>query len=300
MPSFPILFFMVIFSLVSLAAVLQNGFMVTFLGREWLRCGTLPAGDMMVACLVTSRLCLHGISILNNLVNFFGFCYRTRYLDIFWDFVNTLTFWLTAWLSVFYCLKISTFAHPVFFWLKWRISRSVPRLLLSALFFGVLSATSTAVGNAVTIQTITSESVHGNCTLSHSIITFHRWYFFWHSLMMWLTPLLLFLGSIILLMFSLYRHMEQMRGCMLGPCDSSTQAHTVALRSLSFFFIFYVLHVLTQFISRVQLITIWNPWYWVKETVLYAGIFLHSMVLLLSSPKLRKVLKTWFSDLCCL
>ncbi|KAF3819444.1 hypothetical protein GH733_013594 [Mirounga leonina] len=35
MPSSPALIFMVIFFLESLAAVLQNGFIVTVLGREW-------------------------------------------------------------------------------------------------------------------------------------------------------------------------------------------------------------------------------------------------------------------------
>ncbi|KAM6167069.1 taste receptor type 2 member 143-like [Erethizon dorsatum] len=294
MPSSPTLVFMVIFSLGSLAAMLQNGFMVILLGRERLRCGTLPAGDMIVACLATSRLCLHGISILSNFANSFAFCYKANYLGILWDFVNTLTFWLTAWLSVFYCVKISTFSHPVFFWLKWRISRAVPRLLLSSLFFGGLSVISSAVGNAVAIQTIASQSSHGNCTPSHSIMTFRQRYFFWHSVIMWFTPFLLFLVSIVLLMFSLYQHMEQRRDCMLGLRDPSTQAHTVALKSLSFFFIFHILHVLTLVISVMQLITIWNPWYWAKEIAVYAGLFLHSIVLMLSSPKLRNVLKMRF------
>uniref|UniRef100_A0A8C2UPL2 Taste receptor type 2 n=1 Tax=Chinchilla lanigera TaxID=34839 RepID=A0A8C2UPL2_CHILA len=273
MPSSHTLVFMVIFSLGSLAAVLQNGLMVTLLGREWLRCGTLPAGDMIVACLVTSRLCLHGISILNNFVNFFDFCYKAKTLGILWDFINTLTLWLTAWLSVFYCAKISTFSHPVFLWLKWRITRSVPRLLLSSLFFSGLSGISSVVGNAVGIET---------------------WYFFWHSVVMWFTPLLLFLVPIVLLIFSLHRHVQQMRDCMSGPRDPSTQAHTMALKSLSFFFVFHVLHVLTLLISMMQLITVWNPWHWAFEMVLYAGLFLHSIVLMRSSPKLRKVLRMRF------
>ncbi|VFV46008.1 taste receptor type 2 member [Lynx pardinus] len=59
MPS-PALIFTVIFFLESLAAVLQNGFVVTVLGREWVRCRMLPASDVIVASLATSRFCLHG------------------------------------------------------------------------------------------------------------------------------------------------------------------------------------------------------------------------------------------------
>lgn len=71
MPSSPALIFMVIFFLESLAAMLQNGFMVTVLGMEWVRRRMLPAGDMIVASLAASRFCLHGVAILNNLLTFF-------------------------------------------------------------------------------------------------------------------------------------------------------------------------------------------------------------------------------------
>ncbi|KFO33403.1 Taste receptor type 2 member 143 [Fukomys damarensis] len=62
------------------------------------------------------------------------------------------------------------------------------------------------------------------------------------------TPILLFPVSNILLMFSLYQHVEQMRGCMPGPHDPSTEAYTMALKSLTFLFIFYILHVLSLII----------------------------------------------------
>lgn len=59
MPS-PALIFTVIFFLESLAAMLQNGFVVTVLGREWVRCRMLPVSDVIVASLAASRFCLHG------------------------------------------------------------------------------------------------------------------------------------------------------------------------------------------------------------------------------------------------
>ncbi|TEA25144.1 hypothetical protein DBR06_SOUSAS1010018, partial [Sousa chinensis] len=63
------------------------------------------------------------------------------------DFINSLTFWLTAWLATFYCVKISFFSHPIFFGLKLRISRSVPRLLLGSLILSALVAIPLDTGN---------------------------------------------------------------------------------------------------------------------------------------------------------
>lgn len=120
------LIFKAIFFLESLVAVLQNGFIVTVLSGEWVRNRMLPAGDTIVACLAASWFCLHGMALLNNIMASFGFCSKINYFSIPWDFINCLSFWLTAWFSVFYCAKISLFSYPVFFWIKWRISRSVP------------------------------------------------------------------------------------------------------------------------------------------------------------------------------
>ena len=53
--------FKVSFVLESLAAMLQDGFIVTVLSRELVRCQVLPAGDTIVACLAASRFFLYGV-----------------------------------------------------------------------------------------------------------------------------------------------------------------------------------------------------------------------------------------------
>lgn len=44
--------------------------------------------------------------------------------------------------------------------------------------------------------------------------------------------------------------------------------------------------------NQSSLILVLGHWYWSWEVVTYASICLHSSILVLSSPKLRKVLKT--------
>ncbi|XP_003516127.2 taste receptor type 2 member 134-like [Cricetulus griseus] len=294
MPWSPTFIFMVIFCVQSLAAMLQNGFMVTVLGRKWIQSHALPAGDMIVACLAASRFCLHGLAILNNFLNFFLLHQIDSYFGILWDFINTVNYWLTTWLAIFYCVKICSFSHPIFLWMKWRISQSVPRLLLGSLIIGGLSATSTFTGNTIAFQMMAYE----NCTHACGAHMFSQYYYRCHTMLMCITPFFLSLLSIILLMFSLYWHLEQMRYHRPRPHDHSTQAHTMALKSLAFFLIFYTSYVLFLMLSTTHVITIYNSWRWAWEVITYMGISLHSTILMLSNPKMRRTLKTKFSNLC--
>ncbi|XP_037374528.1 taste receptor type 2 member 134-like [Talpa occidentalis] len=290
MPSSSMLTFMVVFFLESLAAMLQNGFMAAVLGLEWLRCRTLPTADLIIACLAVSRFCLHGMAILNDLLAFFDS--KMNYFNVPWDFINTLTFWLTAWLAIFYCVKISSFSHPIFFWLKWRISRSVPRLLLGSLMVSSLTISNSAIGNRNLASLMASHGDHGNTTLADRIWTFHLCFFLPSFMLLTSIPFSLFLVSILLLIFSLHRHLGQMKSH--GSCqrDPSTQAHIAVLKSLSFFLIFHTSYFLSLIVVTTGITTFQNPWHWAWEVVTYAGLFLHSGTLVLSTPKLRKALKT--------
>lgn len=286
--------FMVIFCMQSLAALLQNGFMTTVLIREWVQSQALPVGDMIVACLAASRFCLHGLAIINNF--FFSFLLSSQnvYFGVPWDFINTVTFWITTWLAIFYCVKISSFSHPIFFWMKWRISQSMPRLLLGSLFLGGLSALSIVTGKTIASQMMAYE----NHTQAYRATVFYRYYVSCHAVLMWVVPFILFLLSTVLLMYSLYWHMKQMQYHRPLPHDHSTQAHTVALKSLAFFLIFYTSYVLSLVVSVTQIVTVDDSWYWAKEVIIYTGISLHSTILIISNPKMRRALKVRFSDLC--
>lgn len=299
MPSTPTIIFMIIFCLMSLASMLQNGFIIIVLGREWMRNRALSAADKIVASLASSRFCLHGISTLANLLTSFGFCYQANILGVFWDFTNTLILWLTAWLAVFYCVKISSFSHPILFWLKWRISRLVPRLLLGSLIMGGLSGIISATGNIVALQMTLSQGSLENCTVGHTTLDFFQYTYLSHAALMWCTPFFLFIVSFILLMFSLYRHVGKMRDHWPEPGDLRTRAHTMALKSLTFFFIFYILFFLSLLSFTTKTQTLQNQWFWPREVIIYVGISLNSIILMLSNPKLRKSLKMILGHPCC-
>ncbi|XP_068828537.1 taste receptor type 2 member 134-like [Capricornis sumatraensis] len=242
---------------------------------------------MIVACLGASRFCLHGMALLNNLMASSGICSKIYYFSIPWDFISSLSFWLTAWLAVFYCTKTSLFSHLVVFWIKWRISRSVPQLLLGSLILSGLTVISSAAGNTILAQMTAAQSSHGN-TLAGRIHAVYLHCFLPHVILMKLVPFLLV--STFSLMVSLRRHLGQIQDRRPSPRDPSTWAHTMALKSLAFFLIFCTLHFLSLVII-VYIPAFRKHWHWACEVVTYAGICLHSSILRHSIPKLRKALK---------
>ena len=249
--------------------------------REWHDCGLLGRLPVLPAW----------VAILNNLFTFFDFRSIMDYFSILWSFFKTLSSWLTAWLAVFYCVKTAIFSHPVFSWLRWRISQSVPRLLLGSLLMAGLVVVSSTIGTIFPVQVTASQNSQGNRTLADRLQSY--WHFFHpHAMLMWLIPFLLFLVSMLLLMCSLHRHLGQMRDHRLGPCDPSTQAHIMALKSLAFFLVFYTSYFLSLIVITMKIATFQGHWRWAWEVVTYTGICLHSSILMLSSPKLRKALRT--------
>ncbi|XP_004594509.1 taste receptor type 2 member 62-like [Ochotona princeps] len=289
--------FMIIFCLESLASMLQNGFMVTMLGREWVRCRALPTGEMIVACLAASRFCVHMIATLNNFLSSFNFSHVFILCNVFWNFFNSLTFWLTACLALLYCVKISSFSHPIFFWLKWRVSRSGSRMLLGSLIICVLSFISSLFGSVITVQLMVSQSFYGNNTPAYGSHTFFLKYFIFHEAFFLSIPFLLFLVCTIFLMYSLCRHLRQMKGHRPGPRDPSTQVHIMALKSLACSLIFHMSYYLFLIIDSVKATRFYGHWPWAWEVTVYAGLFLQSTILMLSSPKLRKALKKRIQDI---
>uniref|UniRef100_A0A8C3W193 Taste receptor type 2 n=1 Tax=Catagonus wagneri TaxID=51154 RepID=A0A8C3W193_9CETA len=283
------LIFMVICVLGSLAAMLLNDFKVTALSKEWGQGWTLPSGDTTVASLAASWFCLHGKSLLNNLLASFDF--RSKdYFSLPWDFLGTLSSWLTASLAIFYFGMIS-FSLSIFLWLRWRISPSVPRLLLGSLIVSGLTFIPAAIENAILLQMMSAQGSHDSDTLVDGLQTISLYFILSHLALLWLIPLFLFLVSTLLLMYSLDQHLGQTRDCRPSPHEPSTQEHTMPLKSLAFFLIFYTSYFLSLITVVMNGLRLWNHWHWAREVVTCAGNCLHSRILGQSLPKLREALK---------
>ncbi|KAB0396004.1 hypothetical protein E2I00_013412 [Balaenoptera physalus] len=184
---------------------------------------------MTVARPAASRFRPQGMALQNNLLTSFGFGSRF-YFRIPCSFINTLTFWLTTWLAVFYCVKIASFSHPIFFQLKRGIPRSASQLLLGSRILSGLTVVSSATEKSILAQMVATQGSHGNDTLAGRTQTVSLRFFLPHAIIMWSVPFLLFLVPTLSLVFSLRRHLGQMRDRRPGPSDPSTRAHTMALK----------------------------------------------------------------------
>ncbi|XP_020853648.1 taste receptor type 2 member 134-like [Phascolarctos cinereus] len=291
MPTLFNVFLMIFFLLESMAAILGNGFIITVLGREWVRCWTLSPGDMILASLGISRFFLHWAAVVGNFYRYFSSGDNSLYFDIFWNFTNVTTFWFTTWLAVFYCVKISFFTHPIFFWLKWRISRCVPWLLLCSLLISSLIFIPYLVKDYLVLYLPVTGNYSGKTTLADGTHVLLKYFYLSLQMVILLVPFLFFLASTILVISSLCRHLRNMQHHSAGRQDQSIQVHITTLKSLFYFLILYTSYVLPLVISITAPISFCTSQLWVCQVVIYAGISIHPVFLILNTSKLRKALK---------
>ncbi|NXU49066.1 T2R40 protein, partial [Turnix velox] len=254
----------------------------------------LSSYDMIVIFLSLSRFILQSWMIVDLFLSRFceTFYYAENVFAFFKAlhmFLNYISFWSAAWLSVFYCIKVANFTQSTFIWLKKRISSLVPWMLITSSLFSLSTSLPFIwdvykVHNNFTAHLTMTNSSEGRVTLQTSFGLFLLLCNAGIAL-----PLIVFVVSSILLIRSLSIHTRQMKSGATSFQDLSLEAHIGAIKSVFSFFIFYV----TYFISLVLILsnTVLN--FSIEEviciTVMAAGPAGHSMVLIWSNPKFREV-----------
>ncbi|KAM6202274.1 taste receptor type 2 member 16-like [Rhynchocyon petersi] len=284
------IFFMIIYVLLSVTIIVQNSLLVAVLGRELMQVKRLSALDMILISLGISKLCLQCTSMLYNFHFYFHYAYVCLYLGIFWHFFNTAIFWFNGLLAVFYCAKVSSFTHRAFLWLKWRISRLVPWLLMASLLISCVVSIFTTIKKLFWFH-FNVNSFTSNTTMLQRLSEKQKYVDSFHYIVTLAVPFLLYLAPTIMLIASLWRHMEQIQLYSTGHCNTSMKVHSTALKSLAIFLIFFTSYFLAVFISIIGFLFEKNSWFWVWEAVIYTVSCIHSTLLMLSSPTLRKWLE---------
>ncbi|KAF6086968.1 taste 2 receptor member 3 [Phyllostomus discolor] len=281
--------------------MLGNGFIGVVNVRSWFKSKRISWSDFIISALALSRIVLLWIlfldcvsmAIYSKVLAELG---PLEVIGIFWTFTNHLSIWLATCLGVLYCLKIASFSHPRFLWLKWRVSRVVVWMLLGALLFSFGSAIS-LIPQFQIYYLLRETAGAGNVT-EHFGKQMGKYQQIHVLNMLWYTPpLILCLASYILLILSLGRHMQQMRQSRSSPSDASTEAHRRAIRiilSFLFLLLFYFLAFLvtssSYLLPRPEMATIIGE----VITMLYPAS--HSFILILGNNKLKQ---TFMGLLCC-
>ncbi|KAL4827008.1 hypothetical protein H8958_014803 [Nasalis larvatus] len=286
-------FFMLLFSLLSLLGIAANGFIVLVLGREWLRYGRLLPLDMILISLGAFRFYLQ---LVGTGCNFYYSAHvvehsgglSQQFFHLHWHFLNSVTFWFCSWLSVLFCVKIANITHPIFLWLKWRFPGWVPWLLLGSVLISFIIALLLFWVNYSAYQQFLIRKFSGNMTYEWNTTT-EIYYFPFVQLVIWSIPCSVFLVSIMLLINSLRRHTWRMQHNGHSLQDPSTQAHTRALKFLISFLILYVLSFLSLIIDATKFISMQNDFYWPWQIAVYLSVSVHPFILIFNNLKLQSV-----------
>ncbi|XP_036102235.1 taste receptor type 2 member 3 [Molossus molossus] len=274
--------------------MLGNGFIGLVNGSSWFKSKRISLSDFIITNLALSRIVLLWILMADSVIKMFLFkLYDDRVvvqvIDLFWTFTNHLSIWLATCLGVLYCLKIASFSHPTFLWLKWRVSRVVVWMLLGALFFACGSAVS-LVREFKIYSVLRAADATGNVTklfrkqmneyeLIHVL-----------GLLWYLPPIIVSLASYILLILSLGRHTRRMQRNRASPSDPSTEAHKRAIKMILSFLFLFVLYFLAFLITASSYFLPGSEMTnMIGEVITMFYPASHSFILILGNMKLKHI-----------
>ncbi|KAM4024022.1 taste receptor type 2 member 40-like [Anomaloglossus baeobatrachus] len=242
----------------------------------------IAAANIMLQCFISFQglLSIFFISILFM---------REVYVPITVGTLTLLysTYWLTAWLCVYYCVTISNFNHPFFLWSKRNISMYLPRLLLlssAGSFFISLPAIWTA-SVKVTLQSAVNSTndpifVTGSLHLQPLYIqtaAFIGCY----------TPFLLNLVSIIMTNSSLIRHVRKMKQKDSGLSQTNFQAHVNAIRTMWCFLTISIIFCISE-ILLFSMSLIHEDYSVFNGLIFMSFPTAESFVIIFANPKLKR------------
>uniref|UniRef100_A0A674HUL3 Taste receptor type 2 n=1 Tax=Taeniopygia guttata TaxID=59729 RepID=A0A674HUL3_TAEGU len=277
-----------------LAGVLGNGIILAASSSSCIGSKTWPPYDMIVISLSSSRFIFHFWNILYLFINILrehsyfkediSFVFNPGYI-----FFSYSSLWFGAWLSVFYCIKVASFTQHFFIWLKLRIARLVPWMLLTSW----LCSFTAAIPFAWDVY-----RVHENFTAPLSMTNSSARRTTWNDRLTLLKnlwnastalPLILSVVSNILLIWSLWIHTRHMQNNASGFGDPSLEAHMKAIKSVFSFLILYIIYFISLLLllySEFLSLSIEES---ICETLLAACSTAHTFVLFWSNPKFQEL-----------
>ncbi|NXF82711.1 TA2R7 protein, partial [Sclerurus mexicanus] len=291
-----------IVTLEAFAGMWINAFIASVICMAWIQKKTLNSNEKILLLLGCSRFWFLCISCLHY---FFSTLYP-NYLYVHPTFqlitsiqtiLNDAQLWVSTCLCVFYCIKIANFRNSFFIYLKVKIDRIVPWLLLGSLLFSLV------VG--IIVYDVTDKALCKNINLTSQGI-------FWkasirsdeHFFSLYLingfgfaTSFMAVTFSALLLLFSLWRHKRNMQTNSMK--DLSMDAHIKAMKSILSFLVMYSINFVFLILSLIS--SFWTQYHvmFFIYVFLYAFAGFHSLVLICTNPKLEKSMLSILSCVNC-
>ncbi|NXR33085.1 TA2R9 protein, partial [Zosterops hypoxanthus] len=283
------------------AGIWINAFTVCVLCIGWVKKKTLNSNEKILLFLSCSRISHLGfiwvyffLSIIYP--NHFYVHPILQLLSFFTAFFNYSNLWVSACLCVFYCKKITNFRNRFFIYLKVKIDRMVPWLLLgsmlSALTTGILiyDLSETVQSNNLTFTSL------GN--IWKSDFRMDKYFFsFLLAGVGYAASFMAVIFSALFLLFSLWRHKRTMQTNSMK--DLSMEAHIRAMKSILSFLAMYTINFVCLLLTIIYNMKNENIMRLLICIYLCAFSGVHSLILICSNPKLEKALLKMLSYVKC-
>ncbi|XP_023597341.1 taste receptor type 2 member 20-like [Trichechus manatus latirostris] len=288
-------------TLLTLAFVLgnlANGFIALTNCIDWVKRQKISSVDTILMALAVSRIGLLWVIAINwYLVLFNSFSYRleARAIDIAWTVSNHFSTWLATCLSIFYLLKIANFSNLVFLHLKWRVERLVLVIMLGTL---VILGFQLAVTSRE--ENIWKNEYEGNMTLKTKSHDMEHFSSLAVSTLAFCLPFTMSLTSLLLLIFSLRKHLKKMQLNGRRPQDPRIKIHVKTMQTMISFLLLLAIYFLSLIIASWCSTMLQKRW---TFTLYHAcGLIYpssHSFILILVNQKLRQAFLSGLWQLRC-
>ncbi|NXS79506.1 T2R13 protein, partial [Erpornis zantholeuca] len=270
-----------------------NAFLVCVLCIAWIKKKALNSNEkilLLLGCCRFWHLCFSWVYSFLSIIypNYFYVQPTCKLLLSIQNFFDCSNFWVSTCLCVFYCIKIANFRNRFFVYLKVKVDRIVPLLLLGSVLLS-LAISSSLYGIIDKAQSNNHDS-SGQRNLSKASDRMDDGYF--HIFFIYgfgfATSFTAAIFSAVFLLFSLWRHKCEMQKNSMNSL--SMEAHIKAIKSILSFFIIYSIHFVFLTMTLIPSTREEYRIIFLVYIFLYAFPGVHSLILIFSNPELKNTL----------
>ncbi|XP_073490735.1 taste receptor type 2 member 9-like [Aquarana catesbeiana] len=167
------------------------------------------------------------------------------FMNISVCFLTYYNYWLTFWLSAYYCTTITNLSYGFFIWIKRIVSNFLSQLLfLTALGMFIVSVPSFLLAHAESIQSFENGT-------EASVNTLNDFFFYLvpADTLGANLPFCLTLLCLVLTFSFLLRHVWRVKNNDSGSTHPNLQAHVTALRTIFFFLLMFAISCISQTVT---------------------------------------------------
>lgn len=269
--------------------ILGNVFIILVNCIDWFKKRKVSLTDRLLTALAIARIFLMlMMSVEWFMTEFYSSLHiskqKTMVMYIALTIANHFSVWLATALSIFYFLKIAIFSNPVFIYLRHRA-----KMVVLIIILGTLVLLPFILGLASIYVSIQTQLDEKNTTLSFKRNDIENLVKLTIFTLESIVPFAISLKFLLLLVFSLWKHLKNVKINTEGFRNASFQVHVTAIKIVVSFFFLFATYFLISVVITFYYETFKNKF----VLMLILGIAaaypsVHSWILILGNHKLRK------------